>query len=268
MRRNNRSMDRLAVKSDAHTLLHNLVTRYDMSPAEAECLTEELRRKQATENATVLLDGQVWYTAIAADEPAGKPLARCRTLRIRLTLNGPDELAYRVQHGLPALQKRLVSRLCFEAQQQGALLAQEDLSRLLYLSRATVQRFLAEYRRQGDYIPTRGTFHDIGPGVTHKYQAVRLYLRGYQPTEVAFRLCHQLSSIERYLDDFCRVAGAIGAGFDNQAIARFTGHSERLVREYHELYETFKANADYQEPLEALQRRSHNLLEAQKGALP
>ena len=267
MKQTARAGDRLAKKSDAHSLVHNLVTRYDMSVAEAECLTDELRRRQMKENLAPLLDGQIWYTAVGTDEPAGKPLAKCRTLRIRLTLNGPEELAYRVEHGLSALQKRLVSKLCFEAYQQGALLAQEDLCRLLYLSRATVQRTLADYRRQGDYVPTRGTFHDIGPGVTHKYQAVRLYLIGLQPTEIAFRLCHQLSSIERYLDDFCRVAAATDASFGPQAIARFTGHSQRLIGEYLALLRTFSADPDYREPLEALRRRSQNLLQTEKGGL-
>jgi hypothetical protein len=93
------------------------------------------------------------------------------------------------------------------------LLAQEDLTRLLYLSRVTIQRILAEYRRRGDYIPTRGFYHDIGLAPSHKYQVVRLYLRGLQPTEIAKRLCHDLSSVERYLDDFCRVMVALEAKF-------------------------------------------------------
>ncbi len=264
MRHTAHAADRLAAKSDAHTLVRNLVTRYSMSVAEAECLTHELRRRRQAEDSTHLLDGQTWYTAVATDEPAGRPIARCRTRRISLTLHGPEELAHRAEHGLHALQKLLVSRLCYEAHAQGALLAQEDLARLLYLSRASVQRILAQYRREGDHIPTRGNYHDIGPGVTHKYQAVRLYLRGFQPTEIAFRLCHQLSSVERYLGDFCRVAAALQAGFTAAAIARFTGHSPRLVGEYQELYDTFKADPDNQEPLEALRRRSQGLLEALK----
>jgi len=267
MRNTVHAADRLALKSDAHTLAHNLITRYNMSIAEAECLTHELRQQQLQEDPTTLLDGQVFYTAIDLDEPAGKPIARCRTRRIRLTLHTPDDLAWRAEHGLRALQKLLVSRLCFEAHQQGALLAQEDLCRLLYLSRATVQRILAEYRAQGDYIPTRGNYHDIGPALSHKYQAVRLYLRGFQPTDVAQRLCHALSSVERYLDDFCRVVAALDEDFAPPAIARFTGRSRRLVEEYRTLYDEFKDDPDYQEPLAALRRRLRGLQEGKKGGL-
>lgn len=267
MRNTVQVVDRLALKSDTYTLAHNLITRYNMSIAEAECLTQELHRKQLEEDPTTLLDGQIFYTAIDVDEPAGKSLARCRTRRIRLTLHAPDDLVYRAEHGLHALRKLLVSRLCFEAYQQGALLAQEDLCRLLYLSRATIQRMLAGYRHQGDYIPTRGNYHDIGPGLSHKYQAVRLYLRGLQPTDIAQRLCHALTSIERYLDTFCRVVAALDEHFSPPAIARFTGHSQRLVEEYRALYDEFRDDPDYHEPLQALRRRMRGLQEGKKRDL-
>jgi hypothetical protein len=258
---------RLALKSDSHTLSHNLITRYNMSIAEAECLTQELRQKQSTEDPSSLLDGQIFYTAVDLEEPAGKPLAKCATRRIRLTLHAVEDLSYRAEHGLSALRKLLVSRLCYEAFQQGALLAQEDLCRLLYLSRATVQRILAEYRSKNDYIPTRGNYHDIGPGLSHKYQAVRLYLLGYQPSMIAMRLCHNLSSIERYLDDFCRVVAALDNTFSVPAIARFTRHSQRLVREYQGIYDEFKNNPDFQETLESIRRRMQGLLQGEKRGL-
>jgi biotin operon repressor len=265
MRPTVQTLDRLAVKSDAHSLSHTLTTRYSLSIAEAECLTAELHRKQLAEDPSVLLDGQCFYTAIDRDEPAGKPLAKCRTLRIRLTLHCCDDLVYRGQHGLAALQRLLVSRVCHEAYQQGALLSQEDLVRLLYLSRATVQRILAEYRQAGDYIPTRGSYHDIGPAPSPKAQDIRLYLRGFQPTEIAQRLCHHLSSVERYLDDFCRVMGALEAGFEPSAIEHFSRHSQRLIAEYRELYQQFKDQPDYQNVFQAIRRRMQGLWAGKKG---
>jgi len=267
MKQTARAGDRLAKKSDAHSLVHNLVTRYDMSLAEAECLTQELREKQLREDPLALLDGQVFYTVVDRDEPAGKPLAKCRTVRVRLSLHPPEDLAYRAEYGLAALQQLLVSRLCHEAFQQGGLLAQEDLSRLLYLSRATIQRILAAYRRAGDYLPTRGFYHDMGPAPSHKYQAVRLYLRGLLPTHIAQRLCHSLSSVERYLDDFCRVMGAVEAGFAAPAICQFTGHSERLVGEYLALYTAFKDQPEHQDTLDVLRRRMRALAD-KKGGVP
>ena len=267
MRQIRKATERLGQKSDAHTLAQTLMRRYSMSPAEAECLTAELRQKQLDEDPGSLLDGQILYTAVEVEEPAAKPLSACRTRRIRLTLHHPDDLAYRAQQGTAALRQVVVSRLAYEAYQQGALLAQEDLCRLLYLSRATVQRMLAAYRRDGDYVPTRGNYHDIGPLPSHKQQAVRLYLRGCQPTAIAQRLCHTLSSIERYLDDFCRVMAALEAGFTGAAIARFTGHSARLVGEYQALYEQFRDDPACQERLDLLRRRMGRLWMGKKGGL-
>jgi transposase len=267
MRPSVQTADRLAIKTDEHSLSHTLTTRYSMSIAEAECLTQELQRKQIEEDPSLLLDGQSFYTAIDRDQPAGKPLARCRTLRIRLTLHNSQDLAYRAEHGLAALQKLLVSRLCHEAYQQGALLSQEDLVRLLFLSRATIQRILADYRREGDYVPTRGSYHDIGPAPSHKAQVIRLYLRGFQPTEIAQRLCHHLSSVERYLDDFCRVMGALEAGFDPLAIEQFSGHSQHLIAEYQQLYLQFKDQPDCQNVFQTIRRRMKGLWEGKKGGL-
>ena len=39
---------------------------------------------------------------------------------------------------------------------------------------------------------TRGTVNDIGPGVTHKGIAIRLWLDGKEPTEVALIIHHSL----------------------------------------------------------------------------
>jgi len=267
MRLSVQTADRLALKSDAHSLAHTLTTRYSLSVAEAECLTQELHRKQLAEDPGALCDGQCFYTAIDQDEPAGKPFSKCRTLRIRLTLQSPEDLVYRSQHGLANLQRLLVSRLCHEACQQGALLSQEDLVRLLFLSRATIQRILASHRLAGDYVPTRGSYHDIGPAPSHKAQVIRLYLRGFQPTEIAQRLCHHLSSVERYLDDFCRVMGALEAGFSPSAIEQFSGHSQRLIGEYQELYLQFKDQPDYQNVLQVIRRRMQGLWEGKKGGL-
>ncbi len=79
MRHTAHAADRLAARSDAHTPLRNPVARYRMSVAEAECITHELHRRRQGGGSTHLLDGQIWYTAVATDEPAGKPTARCHT---------------------------------------------------------------------------------------------------------------------------------------------------------------------------------------------
>lgn len=51
MRNTVHAIDRLALKSDAHALAHNPITRY-YAVAEARCLTHELRQQQLQENPT------------------------------------------------------------------------------------------------------------------------------------------------------------------------------------------------------------------------
>jgi hypothetical protein len=54
----------------------------------------------------------------------------------------------------------------------------EDLAYLLITSERTISRILATYAKRDIFIPTRGRVRDIGPVVSHKAQAVHLYLKG------------------------------------------------------------------------------------------
>lgn len=123
--------------------------------------------------------------------------------------------------------------------EQQALLTQEDIAFLLNLSRASVKRLLADLKKEGHYIPTRGNYHDIGPGTSHKYEALRLYIKGLEPTDIALRLGHALNSIERYIEDFALVVCAALEDYSSLAIARFTGLSEKLVKEYLILFDRY-----------------------------
>ena len=87
-------------------------------------------------------------------------------------------------------------RICDEAREQGGLLSQEDLGELLMCDVRTVRRDVAALRKSGVVLPTRGTVKDIGPGVTHKGIAVRLWLEGKEPTEVARHIHHSLKATE------------------------------------------------------------------------
>ncbi len=228
---------RLKYKNDDHSFMQNLHFRYSMSFAEAECLTAEI--KQMVKDTEYLADGQEFFSAIDIEEPAGKPLKLCQTKRVKLTLRCPGDLEIRKQGGLREYIKTVLSRICWQALEQGALLTQEDLAFLLNSSRANIKRLIASFRNQGDYIPTRGNYHDIGPGISHKYEAVRLYIKGLAPSDIAMRLGHSLHSIERYIADFCLVVSASLEDYNAVAISRFTGISEKVVKEYLVLYDRY-----------------------------
>ncbi len=228
---------RLIIKNDSHTMIQNLTTRYDLSIAEAEALDHEIR--QTYINSSYLEDGQEFFTAIDINEPPGKPLKQCKTQRIKLTVRSKNDLEIRSKQGLRGYFLTAISRLCWQALEQQCLLTQEDLAFLLNLSRASIKRFIKELKEKGDYIPTRGNYHDIGPGLSHKYQAVRFYIKGLEPSDIAMRLGHALHCIERYIDNFSLVVSASLEDYNAIAISRFTGISEKVVREYLVLYDRY-----------------------------
>lgn len=241
---------RLKFKNDDHTFMKNLHSRYSMSIAEAELLLSEI--KDLIKDTEYLADGQEFFSAIDIEEPAGKPLKLCKTKRVKLTLRCPDDLEIRKNGGLNRYLATVISRVCWQALEQGALLTQEDLAFLLNASRANVKRIIASFKKQGDYIPTRGNYHDIGPGISHKYEAVRLYIKGVVPSDIAIRLGHSLNSIERYISDFSLVVSASLEDYNAIAISRFTGISEKVVREYLVLYDRYSLDPDLKPFLDSL----------------
>ena len=86
-------------------------------------------------------------------------------------------------------------------------------------------------------MPTRGQMKDIGRGVSHKTRIVGDWLAGYTFSEIKKRRWHTLGSIERYCMGFQRVARLHAHGLGVSEIRVSTGLSERLIREYLELYE-------------------------------
>ncbi len=248
---------RLHDKSYPECLALRLARDYDLSPVEAATLSDELIRERSQDNPSFLADGQMWYTAVSKDEPAGKPLSRCQKVRVRLTLLSSEDLTI----SEPGKRRELlVHRLCWEAYEQGAALTVEDLTRLLITSESTVGRILAGYVKQDIFIPTRGCVQDIGPGVSHKAQAVHLYLKGFTATEIASRLGHHLSSVERYLDDFCVVMMGLDDGYTPERIARNTRLGEKLVGEYAFLYRRYSALPDHATIMTRLRERQAYLL--------
>jgi hypothetical protein len=112
------------------------------------------------------------------------------------------------------------------------VLTHEDLARLLCCSLATIKRDVAALRKAGQAIPTRGQVKDIGKGVSHKAQIVGDYLAGYTFSDIGWRRRHSLSSIQRYVRDFSRVARLTAKGLSVGEIRQAPGLSERLIGDY------------------------------------
>jgi len=61
-----------------------------------------------------------------------------------------------------------------------------------------VRRDLKTLAKRGVIVPTRGQQKDIGPGISHRVEIVRL--------EIERRMKHSLTAIKRYIVTFSRVA--------------------------------------------------------------
>jgi Protein of unknown function (DUF1670) len=186
--------------------------------------------------------GRVKLLVVAATEPAGKALDDCQKVTVTLTLDaGQDDFQLRRQRGVVGLRRARLFRMACEAREQGGLLSHEDLGyRLLNCGLRTIVRDLQALRRAGIQVPTRGQQQDIGPGLTHRAQAVRLFLQGFEPNEVATRLYHSLGSIENYLTTFARVVFLSRKGYGDDEIAFIIQRSSSLVATYRHLLTEFK----------------------------
>lgn len=206
--------------------------------------------------------GQVKLLVVAANEPAGKPLERCQKVPVLLTLDaGQEDFQVRVQQGLEALRRARLMRRALEARDQGGLLTYEDLAyRLLNCSERTIVRDIRALRKRHIEVPTRGQQQDIGPGQTHRVQAVRLYVQGLEANEIARRLYHTLPSIENYVTTFSRVLFLVNQGWRDHDIAYVLHRSTTLVVAYRQLYAQYKDQATAQLRLAEILQRPHPVL--------
>lgn len=214
--------------------------------------------------------GQMKYSCVAASEPPGKPIKECQMVTVTLSLllnEDTEELPFKAKDASIETRRRRLLRICDEAREQGGLLSQEDLAKLLMSDVRTIRRDIAELKRQGIIVPTRGTVKDIGPGVTHKEIAIRLWLEGQEPTEVARRIHHSIKATENYLEKFKRVAYLRREkGFSEFEISRTVGISTAATKTFLSIYDEFRGKALFDMRMEEINLvgKAYNLAEDEK----
>jgi biotin operon repressor len=232
---------RLKSKDARAAIIQKLATDFNLTPIIAEAFYQQFSL-YFQEHANVRLStGEIAYEAVAAEEPAGKHIRLSRKLTVRLKLiDFNTDLEALANYGLAGLRRHRLARLSRQAYDQGALLSYEDIAMLLTTSPATVKRDVQHLRRQGQFIMTRGTKHDMGPGLSHKTAILDLYFKGYTFTEIEAKTNHSETSVKRYLADFLQVATLWRQEFSHNQIRLIAKRSDRLVREYIQLYQTYQ----------------------------
>lgn len=215
----------------------NLITDgTNCSPFESEIIVEKAKEVFAIGDhaeGNILQPGQMIWTALDMNEPPGKPLAVCKLRRIILThIKQKEDSEVRRLYDRSAKRQQQINRMAVEAQDQKALLTQEDLAEILDTDVRTIRRDIQHLREQGISVPTRGQQKDIGPGVTHRVQAITLFLEEKEPVEIARAIKHSLTAVERYIDSFCRVVYCQRRFRNNLQTALVVGASIHTVNTY------------------------------------
>jgi hypothetical protein len=188
--------------------------------------------------------GQLAMTAVSADEPGHKPLSHCKMVPVVLTLYaGEDDHQYRLsqgRNGVAALRQQQIERMAHEALDQGALLTAEDLAfRIFNCGLRTISRDLKTLANRDVVVPLRSQQKDAGRALSHRTQAVELYLKRYTFTQIRKRIYHSLSAIANYIVTFAVVVAHTRDDHSVDEIAFLMQISPALVRQYQELYEHY-----------------------------
>ena len=200
--------------------------------------------------------GQLALIAVSADEPPHKPLSKCQMIPIVVTLYaGDQDYRYRRQHGtdgVARLRQRQIHRMAQEALDQGALLTAEDLAfRIFNCGLRTISRDLAALRQEGLIVPLRSQQKDAGRALSHRAEAVELYLKRHTFTQIRHKIRHSLPSIANYVVTFTLVVVHTRAERPVEEIAFLMQISPALVRQYQQLYRRYDIPA-YQARIEQI----------------
>lgn len=268
--RNDQVEQRILLRSSASTLANVIAEGTSCSRFEAEVIVDKAQEvfglgPHGVDN--TLQPGQMIWKAIDATEPPGKPLAKCKYLRIVLTVHHVEEDrdVYRT-HGRSAMRGQQILRMCEEAMSQGTYLTVEDLGIILDCDERTIRNDIKRLSEaQEIMVPTRGNKCDIGPGITHRDKIVELYIRDLDEMNITRQMTHSLKAVERYVQSFCRILYCQQQVHDTLQTALIVGKSTHLVERCLALRDRFKSTPEYRERLEEIQEKGSRYWEAIDG---
>jgi biotin operon repressor len=233
-------LKRLESKNAKNAIIQKLAHDFNLTPIIAEAFYQQVSQYFQEHSNISLSSGEISYEAVCSTEPAGKHIRLTRKVTVRLRLmdiNSDFEVL--ANFGLAGLRRHRIERLTRQAYEQGALLSYEDLALMLTTSPATVKRDIYFLRQKGKFIVTRGAKLDMGPGLSHKSIILDLYFKGYSFTEIELKTNHSETSVKRYLADFVQIATLHKQHFSHQQIRLIAQKSDRIVREYIQLYDIY-----------------------------
>lgn len=259
--------DRSLEKTPEQIFINSLRKEFELSPAESSGVLELAKRCLFGELPKTL--GRLKYLCASKQAKHGKPLSEQEMVRVTLTLDsGLEDLDILRVQGISALRQQRILRITEEAYIQGGLLTQEDLGRLLQVTSRTIRSDIRALLSDGMRLHTRGFDHDIGRSLSHKTVIIEHYLNGATYDEIMRKSRHSGHSIKRYVSTFGRLLLLLDHGLsDIKEISRLLGQSEKLTKEYLELFSRYKKGDHWPEVYVELLEQLKALYPAKKKNL-
>lgn len=184
--------------------------------------------------------GQIVWTAISVDDRPGwcQKIADTDLVTVVLDASTAEDVQSRIDRVHPRQWRlRKAIRLCRQAYEQGGLLTNYDVSEILNVPDALVGQLLSNYERQNKtLIPRRGTIHDAGNSLSHKWIIChKRYVDGKSADQIARETYHSLDAVDRYLGQFDRVRHCLQQGMNTTEIAHILDCSISLVEVYQQI---------------------------------
>jgi len=230
---------RLASKTPEAALLHVLQEEFNFSQrVSSEILAVAQEMLVGGLPTIALRPGQVRLVVAALDAPFGPPIAETGKIEVTLTVDaGTEDAMVLSSYGRESLRQSRILRLTEEALEQGGVLTQEDLARVLGVDRRTILRDVQALQAEGNLVHTRGRLKGVGRGQSHKVRIIELWLDRTGYDQISRQIHHSLQAIKRYISTFQRITVLYREEMAVEQIAFLTRSSPRLVTDYLRLYE-------------------------------
>jgi hypothetical protein len=255
---------RLSEKTRQRQFIEALEREFELSPRESKGIYEVVEEMFLEDEP--LREGQVRYVAVGAEEISGPAMSGLRKKTVVLTRDDQSDLEVERDQGRGGVRKVKLLRMTEEAYDQGALLTQEDVGRIMGVSSRTIRRDVSELMQTPVKLYLRGIQRDIGRGISHKVWIVGLYLEWKTYSEIQRITGHSLGSIKTYLNDFARVLMARERGIvAPEEIGYYIARSPRLVKEYLALIEQGEKKPEQKGRIESLKEQMKYLEREKRG---
>jgi len=246
---------RLFQKTAEGEFYYELMNSYELSPKLSHQIIQTA--KNCLLRQTQLLAGQIEYHCIRLDEKSGKALDAMPKIKVILTIDDQsDDLQQLLNNGRPALRQSQIQRVAIEAVEQNGVLSQEDLGRIFNVTIRTIKRDLHAIRALGIDVITRGNYHNIGRGQTHKTIIINQHLDGFTYSEISRKTRHSTAAIKRYMESFGKILMCQSCGITGLSeIKSLTGLSVFVISQYLTIISNAAKNPTRQQNLEMLKNQ-------------